>query len=116
MAKVKCEMERRIERGFKMLNLNHKRLDVWKVSKNFVIKIYMFTENFPKFEIYGLSNQIRRTAVSIPSNIAEGAARKSASERKRFYEISRSSLVVLDTQLEISLDLTYGSPNEIDEI
>jgi four helix bundle protein len=65
------------------------------------------TEKFPKTELYGLISQMRRAAVSVASNIAEGASRSSAVERKRFYEIARSSLVEIDTQLEISLSLKY---------
>ena len=99
-----------------MLNLNHKKLDVWITSKKLVINIYEITERFPKSELYGLTNQIRRAAVSIPSNIAEGAARKSHIERKRFYEISRSSLVELDTQLEIAHELNYCFLKDIGEI
>ena len=99
-----------------MLNLNHKKLDVWKVSKDMVLDIYQLTENFPKSEIYGLNSQIRRASVSIVSNIAEGASRKSSIERKRFYEIARSSLVELDTQVEISISLKFCSDIEIKNI
>lgn len=92
-----------------MLNLNHKKLDAWKIAIEFVTQVYQLTEGFPKAEIYGLTNQMRRAAVSIPSNIAEGASRNSPIERKRFYEIARSSLAEIDTQLEISLKLSYCS-------
>ena len=88
-----------------MLKLNHKNLNVWKLSITFVRDIYLLTENFPKNEIFGITNQMRRASVSVSSNIAEGASRKSMLERKRFYEISRSSLVEIDTQLEIALEL-----------
>ncbi|MFQ5823280.1 MAG: four helix bundle protein [bacterium] len=96
-----------------MLNLNHKKLDTWKLGIEFVIDIYQMTEGFPKSEIYGLTNQLRRAAVSIPSNIAEGASRKSSIERKRFYEIARSSLVEIDTQLEIAIKLKYCTKETI---
>ena len=92
-----------------MLNLKHKTLEVWKRAVEFVTDIYQATENFPKSELYGITNQLRRAAVSVPSNIAEGASRKSLLERKRFYEIARSSLVEIDTQLEIALRLRYCS-------
>lgn len=92
-----------------MLDLNHKRLDVWKMSVSFVTMIYELTKDFPKSEIYGITSQLRRAAVSTPSNIAEGASRDSAKDRKRFYEIARSSLVEIDTQLEISMRLNYFS-------
>ena len=90
-----------------MLELQHKKLDVWKLSKTLIKEIYKLTATYPKEELFGLTNQMRRASVSITSNIAEGASRKSKTERKRFFEISRSSLVELDTQLEISLDLNY---------
>ncbi len=66
--------------------------------------------DFPKEEVYGITIQLRRAVVSIPSNIAEGVSRDSAKERKRFYEIARSSLVEIDTQLEISMRLNYFNP------
>ena len=90
-----------------MLNFNHKKLDVWKMSVSFVTMIYELTRDFPKSEVYGITNQLRRAAVSIPSNIAEGASRDSAKDKKRFYEIAWSSLVEIDTQLEISKRLNY---------
>ncbi|MEO8211494.1 MAG: four helix bundle protein [bacterium] len=90
-----------------MLNLNHKRLEVWKESLDLIKYIYTITTNFPKSELFGLTSQLRRAAVSIASNIAEGCSRKSVHERKRFFEISRSSLVEIDTQLEISFNLKY---------
>ena len=90
-----------------MLNLNHKKHDVWKMSVSFVTMIYELTRDFPKSEVYGITNQLRRAAVSIPSNIAEGASRDSAKDRKRFYEIAWSPLVEIDTQLEISKRLNY---------
>lgn len=67
-----------------MINLQHKKLEVWKKSIVLTSNIYEITRSFPKSERYGLSSQMRRAAVSIASNIAEGAARKSANERRRF--------------------------------
>lgn len=90
-----------------MLNLNHKKLDVWKKSIELVKKIYKITDTFPNKEIYGLTNQIRRASLSIPSNLAEGASRKSGIERKRFFEIARGSLVEIDTQFEIAKELNF---------
>jgi len=97
-----------------MLNLNHKKLDVWKDSIQFVKLIYKLTENFPKSEIFGISNQLRRASVSISSNISEGASRKTVNDRKRFFEISRSSLVEVDTQLIISFELNLLNQSELD--
>jgi len=96
-----------------MLKLNHKKLNVWTLSLSLIKDLYKMTENFPKSEIFGITNQIRRAAVSIASNIAEGASRKSMSERKRFYEISRSSLVEIDTQIEICLELNFVNENNL---
>lgn len=96
-----------------MLDLSHKKLEVWKNGVEFVAQIYRVTDKFPKTEIYGITNQLRRAAVSIPSNIAEGAARNSRPERRRFYEIARSSLAEIDTQLVIAVKLEYCSEEMI---
>ena len=92
---------------------SHKDLKVWQESMNLVILIYKVSEDFPKHEIYGLSSQIRRAAVSIPSNIAEGAGRKGENEFKRFLYIALGSLSEVETQLEISLRLGYINDIEI---
>ena len=99
-----------------MLKLNHKNLQAWQLSIQFVSAIYKMTQQFPQIEMYGLTSQIRRAAISVPSNIAEGASRSSINERKRFYEIARSSLVEVDTQLEIAKNLAYISDPEISKI
>lgn len=99
-----------------MLPLQHKNLTVYKKSIELVSEIYFRTKDYPVAEKYGLVSQLRRAAISIPSNIAEGASRKSLKERKRFYEIARSSLVELDTQVEISLNLKYLRKNEIEKV
>lgn len=99
-----------------MINLSHKKLDVWKSSIKLTTIVYELTLLFPKHELYGLTSQLRRASVSISSNIAEGAARKSAKERCRFYEIARSSLVEVDTQLEIAQKLNYLSDKELSKV
>ena len=99
-----------------MIKLNHKKLDVWKLSFDLTINIYELTQLFPASEMYGLTSQLRRAAVSITSNIAEGAARSSIKERYRFFEISRSSLVEVDTQLLIALNLNYVSEEDIQRL
>lgn len=96
-----------------MLNLNHKNLDVYKKTIELVKHIYKITVHLPKEEMFGLTSQIRRAAISVPSNLAEGAARKSKVERKRFFEISRASLVELDTQIEIAIGLKMLDKNQI---
>ncbi|HLR26761.1 MAG TPA: four helix bundle protein [Fodinibius sp.] len=99
-----------------MIELKHKKLNVWKVSMGLTANIYTVTNTFPKSELYGLTSQLRRASVSVPSNIAEGSARSSAKERRRFYEISRSSLVEIDTQIEIALRLGYISTSDIERM
>lgn len=94
----------------------HHDLEVWKNAVNFVTKIYAITEQYPKQELFGLTNQMRRAAVSIPSNIAEGAARNYDSEFVRFLYISQGSLSEIETQLIISLNLGYITKEKLDEI
>ena len=74
-----------------MLELNHKKLEVYNKSKELIKKIYLLTEKFPKNEQFVLASQLRRASISVLLNIAEGSSRKSILERKRFYEIARSS-------------------------
>ena len=83
----------------------HKDLEVWKKSIELVKITYKLTETFPKNEMYGLTSQMRRSAVSIPSNIAEGAARFSDNETLRFVDIAIGSLAELETQFIISCEL-----------
>jgi four helix bundle protein len=90
-----------------MLNLGHKKLQVYQVAINMVKEVYKLTNDFPADERFGLISQLRRAAVSVCSNIAEGAARKPPADRKRFYQISRSSGVEVDTQFEIAILLGY---------
>ena len=85
----------------------HKDLDVWKLGIELVTHVYKIAEAFPKQENYGLSSQMRRCAISIPSNIAEGAARKSRNEYIHFLYISLGSLSELETQLIIAQNLGY---------
>ncbi len=91
---------------------SHKDLDVWKRSIELVTKLYRVTKNFPKEELYGLTNQIRRAAVSIPSNIAEGAARGHNKEFIQFLFISLGSVSELETQLILSENLEYIKTEE----
>ena len=86
---------------------SYKDLQAWKISMDFVILIYKSTSKFPSDELYGLTNQIRRCAVSIPSNLAEGSGRKNTKEYIHFLYISNCSLSELETQLEISHKLGY---------
>jgi four helix bundle protein len=85
----------------------HYNLHAWKKAIVLVKDVYNVTKSFPNEEIYGLVSQMRRAAVSVPSNIAEGAARSSKKEFIRFLTISRGSLSELETQLFISVELGY---------
>ncbi len=96
-----------------MLNLNHKKLDVWKLSVELVKEVYRITNDFPKEEQYGLVSQLRRAAVSVVSNLSEGVSRNSKLEIKRFLQIARSSAVEIDTQFEIAVKLNFITFNEI---
>ena len=93
--------------------LTHKDLDIWKIGIDLVEAIYEATKNFPKEEMYGLASQMRRAAVSIPSNIAEGAARNSKKEFIQYLYIALGSLSELETQIIISAKLKYPQDNAI---
>jgi four helix bundle protein len=99
-----------------MLEKPHKKLNVWHKSIDLVQKIYELTETFPKIENYGITNQIRRAAVSIPANIAEGAARQTKKEFIQFLHVAQGSLSELDTHLEISIKLQYTGQKELGDI
>ena len=85
----------------------HQNLEAWKKSFFFVKSVYLITEKFPADERFGLTSQMRRSAVSIPSNIAEGAGRKSKKEFIQFLSISLGSLSELDTQILLSKELGF---------
>ncbi len=87
--------------------MNHKELDAWKRSIDFVVQIYKLTKEFPSGEFYGLSNQLRRASVSIASNIAEGSGRNSSKEFVHFLHLSLGSLSEVETQLIIGRKLNY---------
>jgi len=93
----------------------HKDLKVWKEAMALAKGIYELTRDFPKEETYGLVSQIRRAAVSIPSNLAEGAARNSNKEFIQYLYVSLGSLAELETQLLLSRDLGYAQNEEIKE-
>ena len=94
--------------------MDHKNLEAWKEATKFVTEIYRITQDFPQHELYGLTNQIRRSAVSIPANISEGCARQSDKETIQFLYISIGSIAELETELLIAQNLGYVS--NIDEI
>jgi len=94
----------------------YKELSVWKKAMNLTSEVYALTENFPSKEQFGLINQIRRSSVSIASNIAEGAGRNSKAEFKQFIRIAVGSTFELETQLLISQSVSYCKSKEINKL
>lgn len=90
-------------------------LDIWQLSRGLVKTIYKLTATFPIDEKYGLSSQMRRAAVSIPSNIAEGHGRNHIKESIQFFFISRGSLYELETQLYLAYDLEYCTEQNLSQ-
>ena len=89
----------------------HEQLEAWKFAMQLVKAVYELTADFPAEERYGLSQQMRRAAVSVPSNIAEGAGRNGAKEFLNFIEISRGSLAELETQQQLAVMLGFAAPD-----
>ena len=89
------------------LDLNHTKLKAYKHSRKFVVEVYKLAKELPADEKYAISQQIRRAALSVHLNMAEGSSRKSNVERKRFFEISRGSIIEVDAALDIAQDLYY---------
>ncbi len=87
----------------------HKKLITWQKAMDMVTEIYRITDAFPSKEAFGLSAQLRRAAISVPSNIAEGLTRKTKKDKLHFMNIAQSSMSEIDTQIEISLRLGYIS-------
>lgn len=82
-------------------------LDLWKEARNLTNEIYVATKSFPKDEVFGLVSQMRRCAISVPSNIAEGCGRNYPKDSIQFFFIARGSIYELETQLYISFDQKY---------
>lgn len=93
-----------------------KDLHAWQRAHEFVVGVYRLTANFPKEEIYGLTSQLRRAAVSVPANIAEGFARLGQAEKVRFYNIAEGSLEEAKYYLYLASDLGYGDSPELQAI
>jgi four helix bundle protein len=96
------------------LQLNHQKLEIYKLSKQFVLHCYKLTKKFPIEEKYAMSQQIRRAGLSVHLNLAEGFSRRSGVERKRFFEVSRGSIIEIDAALDIALELDYATLVEMD--
>ncbi len=95
---------------------NYKTLDAWKVSMELVKEIYILTKQFPKEELYGLTSQIRRSAVSIPTNIAEGLGRQYKKDTLQFFYVSRGSIYELETLINIGLMANIISENDFERL
>ncbi len=93
-----------------------KELEIWKRSRLFCSEVYQMTSSFPSDEKFGLTNQLRRAAVSIPSNIAEGSSRNSNKDFSRFLEIAIGSAYEIETQVLIASDLGFVSTDECEKL
>ena len=94
----------------------HRNLIAWKKSMDLAVAIYEITKEFPKEEVYALTSQLRRAAVSVPSNIAEGAADRTSQQFSNFLSNSIGSLNEIDTQIELALRLGYLSEAKLSTI
>ena len=99
-----------------MQTQGYRDLIVWQKSIDLVVLIYALVEDFPKEEIFGLSSQMKRAAVSIPSNIAEGNRRNTLNDRKHFMIMAFGSTAEIETQLEIARRLSYGKKEQYEKI
>lgn len=96
--------------------VDYTNLEVWIESRKLTLMIYTLTKDFPSQEIYGLTSQIRKCSISIPSNIAEGIGRQHQKEKIHFFHISRGSLFELETQLFLSWDLKFINDVQLEEL
>ena len=90
-------------------------LEVWRKAHAWVLNVYRFTENFPKHELFGLVSQMRRAAVSVPANIAEGFKKRGRADKARFYNMAQGSLEECRYYMILSRDLGYGEPKQLRE-
>ena len=95
------------------LQLGHTKLDAFQFSKSLTLECYQLTGHFPDNERFAMIQQIRRAAVSVHLNFAEGASRRSQVERKRFFEIARGSVIEIDTALDIAVSLGYITDEQL---
>jgi four helix bundle protein len=113
--KVNLNVRRKSE-GARGAEKPHKKLDVWQAAMKTAQMVYVLTDTFPAEEKFGLVSQMRRAVVSIPSNIAEGAARQGRREFRNFLSMAQGSLSELDTQLELAVLLGFVGNENLDEI
>jgi four helix bundle protein len=98
------------------LQLAHKKLDAYQLTRKLVYLSYKATQHLPPEEKFGMSQQIRRAALSVHLNLSEGCSRKSSMERKRYFEIARGSIVEIDAALDVAKDLEYLSEEKLKEL
>ena len=89
------------------LTLNHQKLQIYSGSREFVLECYRLTRSLPSEEKFGMISQLKRAALSVHLNVAEGCSRKSEIERKRYFEVARGSVIEIDAALDIADDLGY---------
>ena len=107
MTRFEVRGSRKEERGF-----SHRDLIVWQKAMQLVSSVYRFSQSFPQDERFGLTSQMRRAAVSVPSNIAEGRSRSSRKDFAQFLHTALGSFAELETQLEIAQNLNFGDARE----
>jgi len=95
---------------------SYRDLRVWQSGMDLVVMVYEISEKFPSKEVYGLTSQLRRATVSVPSNIAEGHTRESTKEYPRYLSIAHSSLAEVETQIEIAFRLKYCTQEELNKV
>lgn len=98
------------------LSLAHTKTEVFQQSKQLVLECYQITRVFPSEEKFALTQQIRRAALSVHLNIAEGCSRKSIVERRRFYEVARGSVIEVDTAFDIAYQLNYCKQEQLQQL
>lgn len=98
------------------LQLNHQQFDIYKATRAFVKECYLTVKDFPQEEKYALVQQIRRAAFSVHLNLSEGFSRKSEAERKRFFEVSRGSIIEIDGALDAAEDLGYCKKENLTQL
>ena len=98
------------------LQLNHQKLDVFIIAKSVALECYKLTKQLPSEEKFNMVQQVRRASLSVYLNIAEGCSRKSLVERKRFFEISRGSIIEIDAVLDVCVDLGYIKKENIQQL
>ena len=96
--------------------LSYKELKIWQKSRELVKVTYIESGKFPRSELYGLTSQVRRASISVPSNIAEGYGRNYTKDYARFLQIARGSLFEMQTQLQIAVNLDFIQDKDLEEI